>query len=99
MRNTWTRKPAAYSYRKGEVGDFAVEWRYTAERANVEFDDLKDPQLQERLRNAKTPEEVLEIAQEFGMELKDDQLETVAGGAWCSDFCTEIHFCRNDGSH
>ena len=53
----------------------------------MNFDELKDPQLQARLKNAKTPEEILEIAKECGIELTDTQREGISGG-WC-DRCYE----------
>ena len=46
----------------------------------MNFDDLKDPELQEKLRNAKTPEDILQIAQEEGYELASEELAEVAGG-------------------
>ena len=48
----------------------------------MNFDDLKNPELQEKLRTAKTPEELLALAREEGYELSDEQLEGVSGG-WC----------------
>ena len=53
----------------------------------MNFDDLKDPQLQAKLKDAKTPEDLLEIAKECGLELEDAQLEAFAGGSWCVDAC------------
>ena len=47
----------------------------------MNFEDLKNPELQEKLKAAKAPEEVLAIAKEEGFELTDDQLEAVSGGA------------------
>ena len=47
----------------------------------MNFDDLKDPKLQEKLRSAKTPEEILAIAKDCGVELTDAQLDSVSGGA------------------
>lgn len=35
---------------------------------------------QVRVRSAKTPEEVLAVAKEAGIELTDDQLESISGG-------------------
>lgn len=63
----------------------------------MDFKDLKDPRIQERLKDAKTPEELLEIAKECGMELDDAEITGVAGGAWCDDYCTDFYYCRNDG--
>lgn len=63
----------------------------------MDFETLKDPELQTRLREAKSPEEMLEIARECGMDLSDAQIEGVSGGAWCSDYCTDFAYCKNDG--
>ena len=46
---------------------------------------------------AKTPEELLAIAQEAGFELSQDQLDAIAGGkgSWCSkDTCPD--YCYED---
>ena len=54
----------------------------------MNFEDLKNPELQERLKSAKTPEEILAIANEAGFELTDDQLQAISGGdGWmaCND--------------
>ena len=47
--------------------------------------DIKDPELQERLKAAKTTDEMLGLIQEAGYELSDDQLDAVAGGISWSD--------------
>ena len=44
------------------------------------IEDLKDPKLQEQLKAAETPEEILALVREAGYELSDDQLDAVAGG-------------------
>ena len=62
----------------------------------MNFEDLKNPELQERLKAAKTPEELLEIAREEGYELSDDELGAVAGGSdWCSIVCGIVK-CTDD---
>ncbi|MBR2834645.1 MAG: Nif11-like leader peptide family natural product precursor [Coriobacteriales bacterium] len=38
------------------------------------------PELQEKARACKTPEELLALAQEEGYELSDDELASIAGG-------------------
>ena len=63
----------------------------------MNFEDLKNPELQEKLKVAKTPEELLAIAKEAGFELTDAQLDAVSGGAWCDDYCSDFYYCRNDG--
>ena len=47
----------------------------------MNFEDLKNPELQEKLKSAKTPEDILAIAKEEGFSLTDDQLEAVFGGS------------------
>ena len=48
----------------------------------MDINGLTDAQ-REKARNAKTPEEILAIAQEEGYELSDEELEGVTGG-WCA---------------
>lgn len=47
----------------------------------MNFEDLKNPELQEKLKSAKTPEDILAIAKEEGFPLTDDQLEAAFGGS------------------
>lgn len=51
------------------------------------IEDLKDSKLQERLKAAETPEEVLALAREAGYELSEDQLDAVAGGLEWGEPC------------
>ena len=53
----------------------------------MNFEDLKNPELQEKLKAAKTVDELVELAKEEGLSLTDDQLEAISGGgwSWCSD--------------
>ena len=46
----------------------------------MNFDELKNPELQEKLKSAKTPEEMLALAREEGFELTDEELEGISGG-------------------
>ena len=46
----------------------------------MNFEDLKNPELQEKLKAAETPEDILAIAKEEGFPLTDDQLEAISGG-------------------
>ena len=48
----------------------------------MNFDDLKNPEFQEKLKNAQTPEELAALAKAEGIELSDGQLEAIAGGSW-----------------
>ena len=54
----------------------------------MNFENLKNPELQERLKACKSAEELVALAEEVGMKLSDEQLEAFAGGGWsCSDAC------------
>ena len=44
------------------------------------------PEFQERLKNAKTEEELVELAEKEGLELSDEQLEAISGGWSCDSF-------------
>lgn len=44
------------------------------------FEELKNPEFQEKLRECGSPEEVLELAQEEGIALDDAELEGISGG-------------------
>ena len=46
----------------------------------MNFEDLKDPEFQEKLKAAKTSAELVALAKEEGIELSDEQLEVIAGG-------------------
>lgn len=51
----------------------------------MEFKDLS-PELQEKAKNASSPEELLALAKAEGFDLSDEQLESVAGGKdWLCD--------------
>lgn len=55
--------------------------------------DIKDlsPELREKAKACKDPEEVLALAQEEGYELSDEQLEAVSGGDWdCWSVCKKF---------
>lgn len=51
----------------------------------MNLEDLKDSKLQEQLKDAKTPEEMLGLVKEAGYELSDSQLEEIAGGISWTD--------------
>ena len=52
----------------------------------MNFDELS-PELQEKVKACKTPEEMLELAKKEGYELSDDELEAVSGGMeWCNAY-------------
>ena len=46
----------------------------------MDFEDLKNPELQEKLKSVKTGEELAALAAENGIELSDEQVEAVSGG-------------------
>ena len=53
----------------------------------MNLEGLRKPEFQEKLKGAKTPEELLALARDEGVELTDAELEGVAGGSW--DFCAD----------
>ena len=56
----------------------------------MNFEDLKSPELQEKLKAASTPEELLALAKEEGYELSDEELGGMSGGFWgCGSDCGE----------
>ena len=65
----------------------------------MNFEDLKNPELQEKLKEAKTEDELVELAREGGVEMTDTQLEAVTGGSWsCDDkSCSRYVPCNDDG--
>ena len=64
----------------------------------MNFEDLKNPELQEKLKSAKTPEDLLELAHEAGYELSDEELDGIAGGGWdCFPDCPTFgNYCRRE---
>ena len=46
------------------------------------FDELRDPALQEKLKAAKSPDEILALTKEEGYELGDAELDQIAGGGF-----------------
>ena len=53
---------------------------------NFDFTNLA-PELQEKARACKTPEELLALAKAEGYEVSDEDLESISGGDW--ETCTE----------
>ena len=55
----------------------------------MNFEDLKNPELQEKLKACKSAEELTALAKEVGVELSDDELDAVSGGAFwdCYSYC------------
>ena len=65
----------------------------------MNYEDLKNPELQEKLKSAKTPEDLLELAHEAGYELSDEELDGIAGGGgWdCFPDCPTFgNYCRRE---
>lgn len=65
----------------------------------MNFEDLKNPEIQEKLRAAKTPEELLTLAKEEGLEMSDEEFQAISGGIkWrCSDkTCSGFSGCPAD---
>lgn len=57
----------------------------TKEGRIIDFKDLT-PELRERVRNTKSPEELVKLAKEEGYELTDEQIENISGGANWTEF-------------
>ena len=60
----------------------------------MNFEDLKNPELQEKLKSAKTPEELVSIVKEEGFELSEEQLDALNGGSfwwpWDDNNCASV---------
>ena len=63
----------------------------------MNLEDLKNPELQEKLKSANSFEELLALVREEGYELSDEQIEGMSGGSakWinCHDAlvdCTDL---------
>ena len=57
------------------------------------YESLSD-EVKAKLKDCKSPEELLELAKSEGIELSKEQVEAVAGGAnWCN---TDCPFCFAD---
>lgn len=57
----------------------------------MNFDELSQ-ELKDRLKACETPEEVLALAKEQGVELSEDDLDQVAGGKgkWAHEECADF---------
>ena len=58
----------------------------------MNFEELS-PELKEKARACKTPEEMLSLANKMGYKLSDEELDAIAGGGgWksCTD-CSKYH--------
>ena len=64
----------------------------------MNFDDLKSPELQERAKACKTPEELFALVQEEGVDLDSDELKGISGGdSWSWDNDCDDYECRRLG--
>ncbi len=63
----------------------------------MKFDDLS-PELQEKAKACKTPEDIIKLAKEEGYELSEDELESISGGpSWdCISDCPDHMPCPQD---
>ena len=55
----------------------------------MNFEDLKNPELQEKLKAAKTEEELMAIVAAQGIDLSNEMLQAISGGMMCRGFCGE----------
>ena len=59
----------------------------------MKLDDLTPEQI-EKARACASANELVSLAKEEGLELTDEQLESVAGGDWdeplCGDLCSDL---------
>ena len=60
----------------------------------MKFNELTDEQ-KSKFAEAKSPEEILEMAKAEGYELTDEQLEAISGGGFWKEEC----YCPKCGSH
>ena len=51
----------------------------------MNFEDLKSPELQEKLKAVSTPEDIFEIVKTEGIDLTEDDLKAISGGSEFSD--------------
>ena len=63
------------------------------------FSRLTDEQ-NKAVEAARSPEELLAVAQKTGYQLSEEQLQAVSGDSWCSDHCSSYcpDFCGKDSS-
>lgn len=56
----------------------------------MNFEDL-NPELKEKAKACKNPEDVLSLAREEGFELSDEELSAISGGDWdCWSICAKF---------
>ena len=63
----------------------------------MNIDDLDiSPELKEKARACKTPDEILALAKKEGYKLSDEEMQAVSGGWGCSDDCLDVDCPIND---
>ena len=56
----------------------------------MDFNDIS-PELREKAKGCKTTEELVKLAKQEGIELSDEQIESISGGDWtCWDDCSKV---------
>ena len=61
------------------------------------LNELSD-EMRAKIESCATPEDILALAQDEGVELSDEQMESVAGGSWDCYDCSEFT-CRASGAY
>ena len=57
----------------------------------MNIDDLDiSPELKEKARACKTPDEMLALAKKEGYKLSDEEMQAVSGGWSCGDNCWDV---------
>ena len=61
----------------------------------MDYDALKDPEFQEKLKGAKTAQELAELVRTQGIDLSDEDLQAISGGSDWYD-ASEWGDCESD---
>ena len=63
----------------------------------MNIDDMNlSPELREKAKACKTPDEMLALAKKEGYKLSDEEMQAVSGGWGCSDDCWDVDCPIND---
>ena len=46
----------------------------------MNLEDLKNPELQEKLKGCETPEDIFELVKTEGIDLTEEELQAISGG-------------------